>query len=140
MNVGRAFIAGVCGTLIMSLVMIGLRAAGLDLHVEQQLATMLGLNAWIVGFIVFLIIGGLVGIIYACVFEWILHQAGIGAGMLTGAYNSIFAGFFWSFAGGPGPFWMRLGAGGIGSLFLVHFVYGATVGVIYKTEHVRVEA
>jgi hypothetical protein len=134
-NTIRAFAVGVIGTVIMSLVMICLRAIDVPLHIEHRLGEAVGRGAWVPGLIVYLIIGGILALAYAAIFEWVLHQAGVGPGLLLGACNAVFAGFFWAQLNGPGPFWDRLGAEGIGALFLVHFVYGATVGGLYRTRH-----
>lgn len=138
MNPARAFGAGVIGALGMSLIMIWLRAIGVPLHIELRLASLFGTTIWAVGFAAYLVIGGILGLIYALVFELVLHQAGVGPGLMLGACTTIFAGFFWSFFSGPGQFWERFGAAGIASLFLVHFVFGAIVGGLYKTEHTLV--
>ncbi len=37
MNSGRAFVAGVVGAIVMSLIMVLLRAAGVPLHIELRL-------------------------------------------------------------------------------------------------------
>jgi len=134
-NPARAFVAGVIGALAMSLLMIWFRAIGVPLHLELRLAAMLGLHAWIVGLIAYLIVGGIIGLIYALVFEYVLNQAGIGAGLMVGACHSIFAGFIWAQFAGPGRFWDALGAPGIAALFLLHFVFGAIVGGLYRTRH-----
>ena len=119
----------------MSLVMIWLRGIGVPLHLELQLAAVLGTQAWIVGLIAYLIIGGITGLIYALAFEYILNDAGVGAGLLVGACNSIGAGFIWAHMPGPGRFWDTLGPSGIAALFLLHFIFGAIVGGLYRTEH-----
>jgi hypothetical protein len=138
LNPGRAFVAGLVGTLVMSLIMLLLRAAGVPLHVEVSLAAAAGSSLWFVGLAIYLLIGGLLGIGYALVFEYALHDAGVGPGLLLGAINTIFAGFFWSLVTGPGHFWDHLGAEGIAALFLVHFAFGAVVGGLYRTEHTLV--
>lgn len=135
MNIFRAFVAGIIGTVIMSLIMLSLRALAVPLHIELGLGALVGLGAWIPSLIVFLVVGGVLGLAYAAVFEWVLHQAGVGPGLLLGACNTIFAGFIWAQLSGPGPFWDRLGAQGIAALFLVHFAYGAVVGGLYRTRH-----
>ena len=135
MNTARAFFVGVVGTVVMSLIMLGMRAAGLPLHIEARLGTLLGGGSWIAGLAIYLLIGGVLALGYAAVFEWVLHQAGIGPGMLLGAWNTIFAGFIWAGLAGPGQFWDRLGGAGIGTLFLVHLAYGAVVGGLYRTKH-----
>ena len=139
MNTGRAFVAGVIGALVMSFIMIGLRAAGIPLHIESQLAAVLGTRVWAVGFAAHVIIGGLIGLAYAVVFEFVLNEAGVGPGILVGACNTIFAGFVWAALGGPGSFWHTLGVGGIVALFVVHVTYGAIVGGLYRTQHVLVD-
>jgi len=134
-NAARAFVAGIIGAVVMSLIMIGLRAIGVPLHLELRIAGMLGTHVWLIGLIAFVVIGGITGFIYALVFEYILNSAGVGAGLLVGACHAIFAGFIWAQLPGPGRFWDTLGVPGIASLFLLHFVYGAVVGAIYRTEH-----
>ena len=135
MNAARAFAAGVAGALAMSLVMIWLRASGVPIHLELRLAAMFGTHAWLVGLIAFLVFGGITGLVYALVFEYILNEAGVGAGLLVGACNAIFAGFIWSLVPGPGRFWEGFGVPGIASLFLLHLLFGAIVGALYRTRH-----
>jgi hypothetical protein len=134
-NVGRAFVAGIVGALVMGLIMELLRLAGVPLQIPSQLGAALGTRIWAVGFAAHLLIGGLLGLVYAFVFEYVLHEAGVGPGALLGACNTIFAGFVWSALGGPGSFWHLLGVSGIGALFLVHIAFGAVVGSLYRTEH-----
>ena len=136
MNSGRAFVAGIVGALVMSLLMVLLRAAGVPLHIELRLAAALGTRIWLIGFATHLA-------------DWRNSSAsstpscsstspkrsGIGPGVLLGAVNTIFAGFAWAFVGGPGRFWSDFGPAGVGALFLVHIVYGAVVGGLYKKEH-----
>jgi multisubunit Na+/H+ antiporter MnhB subunit len=135
-NPGRAFAAGVVGTVLMSLIMIVFRATGTPIHVELRLGATLGTQMWLVGFIMYLLIGGVFAVGYAAVFEYVLNQAGIGPGLLMGAYHTIFAGFFWATVAGPGPFWDSFGPEGIALLFLLHFTYGAVVGALYRNQHV----
>ena len=134
MHPGRAFVAGVVGALAMSLVMVGVRAAGIPLHIESQLAAALGTNAWIVGLLAHLVIGGALGILYGMAFELVLHQSGVGPGVILGAYNTIIAGFVWAAIGGPGHFWSAVGPPGIIALFLAHMTFGAVVGAAFKAE------
>lgn len=135
MNSGRAFVAGVVGALVMSLLMVLLRAAGVPLHIELRLAAALGTRIWLVGFVAHLVIGGLLGVVYALILEHVFETSGVGPGVMLGAVNTIFAGFAWAMLSGPGPFWSAFGPAGIGALFLVHMAYGAVVGGLYKNEH-----
>ena len=134
MHYGRAFLAGVVGAVAMSLVMAFLRAVGIPLHIEAQLAAALGTRAWIVGLMVHLLIGGAIGIAYGIMFERILPESGVGLGVLLGAINAIFAGFAWAIIGAPGRFWSDLGAQGAIALLIAHITFGAVVGAAFKAE------
>lgn len=135
MHGARAFGAGVIGALVLSGLMLGMRAAGLPIHIEERLAEMFGLHAWIVGFIAYLVFGGLIGLIYGGLFE-VINQAGVGPGALFGWIHAIFAGFVWAMVNGPGRFWWNFGVTGVAVLFLVHIVFGAIVGAVYRPVHV----
>jgi hypothetical protein len=87
------------------------------------------------GLTLYVLIGGAVALAYAAFFEWALQQSGVGPGLLLGACNTIIAGFLWATGSDPGKFWVHFGAAGIAALFLVHFVYGAVVGGLYRTKH-----
>ncbi len=135
MNIGRAFIAGIVAAAAASVVMLVLRAAGLPLDIQTQLAAMFGTSGLMLGLAFYLLVGGAVALVYAVVFEWVLNQAGVGAGLLLGACNTIIAGFLWAQGTDPGRFWQHFGAPGMAALFLVHFVYGGVVGGLYQTKH-----
>jgi hypothetical protein len=134
MHPGRAFLAGVVGALAMSLVMAGVRAAGIPLHIESQLAAVLGTNQWFAGLAAHLLIGGVLGIVYGMAFELVLHTSGVGPGVILGAYNTIIAGFVWAALGGPGHFWSAVGPQGIIALLVAHMTFGAVVGAAFKAE------
>ncbi len=135
MYTGRAFIAGIVAAAAASVVMLMLRTAGLPLDIQTQLAVMFGASGLVLGLAFYLVVGGAVALVYAVVFEWVLNQAGVGAGLLLGACNTIIAGFLWSRGSDPGRFWQHFGAPGMAALFLVHFVYGGVVGGLYRTKH-----
>ena len=138
MHQGRAFVAGVAGAVVMTLLIMWFTAAGIPLPIDTRLAALLGTRMWAVGLVIHLLVGGALGVLYAFVFEHVVHQSGVGVGMMVGAYNTIFAGFIWAVLGGPGPFWDRAGAAGIFALFLSHVAYGAVVGALYPREAVRI--
>lgn len=138
MHAGRAFVAGVSGALVMTVVMMWFGAIGVPLQIQSQLASLLGTRVWAVGFAAHLLIGGLLGIVYAFVFEHVLHQSGAGAGLLLGACNTIFAGYVWAMIGGPGAFWHSAGPQGVIALFLSHLAYGTVVGSLYRSDQVPI--
>lgn len=138
MHTGRAFAAGIAAALVMTVLMIGFRSAGIPLQIESQLASRLGTQVWAVGFAAHLLIGGALGVAYAFVFEHVIHQSGVGAGLMIGSYNTIFAGFVWAAIGGPGAFWGGAGPQGVIALFLSHLAYGAIVGGLYRSEQVPI--
>ena len=138
MHVGRAFVAGVAGALAMTVIMSLFRAAGIPLQVEAQLAALLGTRIWAAGLAAHLLVGGGLGIVYALVFEYVLHQSGVGAGLMLGALNTIFAGFVWAALGGPGAFWHTVGPQGVIALFFAHLAYGAAVGGLYRSDQVPI--
>jgi hypothetical protein len=80
MNWGKAFIAGVIGGAVMSILLALARAMGMPANLEVMQGTMLGLEpgatAWIVGFIMHLMISGLIALVYAAGFEYVTHRAG----------------------------------------------------------------
>jgi hypothetical protein len=137
-NAGRAFVAGVIGALAMSFIMIWLRVIGVPLHIESQLAAALGTRMWVVGLLAHVVIGGLIAIVFALVFEFVLNESGVGPGLMVGACNTIFAGFVWTAQGGPGSLRHTLGPSGIGALFLLQMMFGAIVGGLYRTRHALV--
>ena len=135
MHYGRAFTAGLVGAAVMSLLLAAVRAAGVPLPIEARLAELLGTHIWAVGLVAHLLIGGCFGLVYAAVFEFGLHQGGLGPGAMLGAYQTILAGFAWGLLGGPGHFWSSIGPDGVAALFLVHVAFGAVVGSLYPTEY-----
>jgi hypothetical protein len=131
----RAFIDGIVAAAVANGVMVLLRTLGLRLDIDTQLAALFGMSSWVVGLALYLLIGGAFALVYAVIFEWALNQAGVGPGLLLGAWHTIVAGFIWASTTDPGRFWVHFGAGGIAALFLVHFVYGGVVGGMYRTKH-----
>jgi hypothetical protein len=135
-NAGRAFVAGIVAAAVASAIVLLLRPVGVPLDIFSRLAERSGASSWVVGLTLYVLIGGGVALVYAAFFEWALHQAGVGPGLLLGACNTIIAGFLWAASGpDPGKFWVHFGAAGIAALFLVHLVYGAVVGGLYRTRH-----
>ncbi|NUR32947.1 MAG: hypothetical protein HOQ30_02980 [Gemmatimonadaceae bacterium] len=148
MKAGRAFVAGMVGGAAMSAVMwMGRSLRGMDVNLSMMLGTMFvqppGGTAWIVGFIMHLMISGLIALIYASAFEHVTHRSGWGIGMLFSLVHSIGTGLFMGMVPAmhpmiksgqmpaPGMFMAHKGAMYVVMLFVLHAIYGAIVGGMY---------
>ncbi len=146
MNTGRAFGAGVVGGVVMTILMWMARTfMGMHMNLSMMEGTMLvqppGPTAWIVGFIMHLIISGLIALLYAWAFEHVTHRAGAAVGAGFGLIHAVIAGFAMGMVPAihplipqmmpaPGAFLSNI-PGGVIALFVLHLVYGAVVGAIY---------
>ncbi|MGI8548146.1 MAG: hypothetical protein ACR2M1_12585 [Gemmatimonadaceae bacterium] len=146
MKTGKAFSAGVIGAIVMVILMWMARTfTGMQINLSMMLGTMflpMGMGAWIMGFIMHLIIGGVIGIIYAWGFEHLTHKAGWTVGVGFGFINAIVAGIFMGripaihpripeMMPAPGFFLLNMGMMGLIGLFVMHMIYGAVVGAMY---------
>ncbi len=146
MKWGRAFWAGVIGGAIMSILMALARAAGMPVNIGMMLGTLTGLpvspGAWLVGFILHLVISGLIAFVYAWGFEYAAHRANAGIGAAFAAIHVVLAGFFLGVMPAlhplmptpmspPGIFLSNLGAIGIIAFIALHAIYGLIVGGMY---------
>src|SRR5690606_35157864 len=78
-----AFPVGVVGGAAMSAVMFLARLLGLQANLGMMLGTLFlppGAVAWGVGFVVHLVVSGLIGLLYGRGFERVTHRASAGAG------------------------------------------------------------
>ena len=154
MSAGRAFVAGMVGGAAMSAVMwMGRSMLGMDVNLSMMLGTMFvqppGAVAWIVGFIMHLMISGLIALIYAWGFEHVTHRAGWLVGVLFSLIHSIGTGLFMGMVPAmhplipekmpaPGFFLANKGGMYVVMLFVLHAIYGAIVGAMYgSVEHAR---
>lgn len=145
MKTGKAFAAGMVGSIVMVLLMWMARTfMGMHINLSMMLGTMflpMGMGAWIMGFIMHLIIGGIIGIIYAWGFERVTHKAGWTVGLGFSVIHAIIAGIFMGMIPvihprippmpAPGFFLLNMGMMGIIGLFVMHMIYGAIVGAMY---------
>jgi hypothetical protein len=127
MKTGRAFVSGVVGGAVMSAMLAMARMMGMPAKLETMLGTMFlpeGAAAWLLGFVMHLMISGLIALIYAWGFENVTHRAGwlVGAGF--GLVHSIVGGVFMGMMPmmhpkipemmpAPGAFMSNLGAMGV---------------------------
>jgi hypothetical protein len=142
----RAFGVGVAGGVVMTASMAIFRAFGVPADLEMMLGTLTGAQPgkgpWIAGFFLHLLISGIIGILYAIGFQYVLRAASWRAGLLVAVVHGIVAGFVMAIVPAihplipermpaPGAFMANLGAGGIADFWMARFVYGATVGALY---------
>jgi hypothetical protein len=144
-KVSRAIFSGILGALAMSLTMLLMRNFGINVSLEALLGSLLPTNniasAWLGGFALHLLIGGVVGLVYAFVFEVAVQRSGPVLGMGLGLAHGLMAGLFMSgiramnpldlnMVSAPGAFLMNLRLGPLVFLSL-HCIYGLVVGVAY---------
>lgn len=152
MKAGKAFVAGMVGGAVMSALMWMARMMGMPANLEMMLGTMVadpGTTAWMIGFVMHLMLSGAIALIYAWAFEHVTHRAGwlVGAGF--GIVHAIIAGMVMGMMPmmhprmpnpvmPPGAFLSNLGTMGVVAEFMLHMVYGAVVGAMYGAViHIR---
>jgi len=146
MKTGKAFQAGVIGAVVMSLLMFLARSVmGMPANLEMMLGTMFtepGNTAWIIGFVMHLLISGCIALLYGFAFENIAHRAGWLAGAGFGAVHAVIAGVFMGMISSvhprmpdpvmpPGAFMSNMGMMGIVAIIMLHIIFGAVVGQLY---------
>ncbi|MGH7529761.1 MAG: hypothetical protein ACREMN_05215, partial [Gemmatimonadales bacterium] len=95
MNVGRAITAGLAGGLAMTALGALIRLAGVPMNGEMMMGTMLsapGTGAWLIGFMMHLMLSVLIALIYAWGFEHVTHRAGVGVGLGFALIHIVIAG------------------------------------------------
>ncbi len=152
MRAGLAFWAGVIGAAVMVLGMWIARLVGAtDFNFGYWWGSMLFVNtsaaSWIAGFVIHLIIGGLVGLAFAAAFEaigrsnWWLGLAGgiifaVIAGLVVGGLSKVHPAIPGTIPD-PGYFTANYGTASVIAFWIVYLVYGAIVGSMYVPVHGR---
>lgn len=153
-NWALAFFAGVVGAVIMTILFAVGRAVDIPFNLAMILGSWVtlevGVGTWILGFVMHVILGGLFGMIYASFFHgW--RRADWMAGIALSIPHIVIAGFFfwvlpyvhgaipehpafpylgflaWNYGG-----WVFL------ELIVLHLIYGAVVGEIYRERPARI--
>lgn len=152
MRSGRAIVFGVLGAAAISVMSVGLRAAGLPIRLELLLGTLTGLQpgptAFVVGLAMHLAIGGLFGVLYGWLFERVWDHGGAATGAILAVLHSALIGMAVGLTPqfhplvpeqirDPGPYFANTGVAGVISFFVIHILYGAIVGAGYG--HVAAE-
>jgi hypothetical protein len=145
MKILRAITGGILGALAMSLAMFLMRSFGIHLSLEALLGSMIPQNEFVStqvgGFVLHLLIGAVVALVYAFVFEVAVQRSGALMGGGLGLAHGLLAGLFMSgiqamnpldpnVASAPGPFLSHMTLGPLVFLML-HCLYGIVVGVVY---------
>jgi hypothetical protein len=143
---GRAFLAGVVGAALGSLVEIVAQAAGVPANIEMLLGTMLGgapgALRWTVGLLLLLAGGGVLALGYAAMFEY-WGRAGWLAGLALGIPQAIALGALLGLAPlvhplvpgvlpAPGSFMSGFGTAGVALHVTTQLLFGALVGAMYE--------
>ncbi len=146
MNYGKAFIGGMVGGAVMSALMAMARLMGMPVNLEMMLGTMVGLGpnttTWILGFLMHLMISGLIALAYGAGFEYVTHRADWKAGAAFSILHILIGGMFMGMVPimhplvpeqmpAPGAFMSNLGAMGVAAFVMLHLIYGAIVGAMY---------
>lgn len=146
MKIGKAFLAGVMGGVATTVLLAIVRGAGVPVNLEEVMGSMitgsLGPSAFSVGFILHLVLSGLIGLLYAAGFEYGTRRADWLTGVAFSLVHTLLAGLFTivlplvhplmpTQVPPPGPFMAGLGLTGVAVFILIHLVYGAIVGAIY---------
>jgi hypothetical protein len=151
-NWGRAFICGMFGSAILMawldiFYMMGFTTFNLELFVGTILRNSLEFapRAWLVGAIANLIFGGIFGVFYGYLFEYITHRSGAKLGFEFGILHTAIVGiavlpFFQVvhdqmgiplYPNGLGFLGARLGLMTPLAIFFGHLLFGATMGLFY---------
>lgn len=142
----RAVLFGIVGAIVMSLLSVLLRAAGVPIQMEMILGTLTGIppgpTAFVVGELLHVGIGALFGLIYGALFEKVWNHGGAGTGMILSVLHACLIGILFGLVArvhpyvprelrDPGAYFSNLGIAGVLSFFALHILYGAIVGAGY---------
>ncbi len=150
MRAGLAFWAGVLGAIVMSIGMwIAYAAGATGFSFGWWWGSMILGNtsgaAWIIGFAIYLILGGLIGLAYAAVFEAI-GRSNWALGLLGGFIQLVIGGFVLGWISDvhpaipqvivhPGFFTAYWGWASILTFCLMTLAFGVIVGSLYEPIH-----
>jgi hypothetical protein len=143
---GRAFLAGVAGAAVVTLIELLARGAGIPANLEMLLGTMSGGTPgalrWLAGLVLHLTGGGLLGIGYAVVFEY-WRRAGWLPGLALGVPQALVFGAALGLLprihplvpdvlAAPGRFMAAFGVPGVVLHLTINLGFGALIGVMYE--------
>jgi hypothetical protein len=138
--------AGIIASLVDSIIFVAARITGITRYNKEFRLARFGdafsrtPAAWFYGLILSLVVGGLVGWLYALGFEAIRKQirSGWDTGIGLGVVHWLIAGSVMGLTSGMGYFAGGLGTPTVVLFFLSHLVFGAIVGGLYLPPTLRV--
>ncbi len=153
MRAGLAFLAGVIGAAVMVLGMWLSRMTGgtgfnFGFWWGSIVTGTTSVGSWWIGFVIHLILGGLVGLIFAAFFESIGRSNWL-LGLLGGVVFTIIGGLVLEWISlvhpaipgvipNPGYFTATWGVGSVVTFCIVSLIYGIIVGGMYEPRHKRI--
>ena len=145
MKVGKALIAGIVGGVAMTLLAWLGRQMGIGLNGEMMLGTMVsspGSAAWLIGFVMHMMLSVVIALAYAWGFERVTHRAGAVVGLGFAVIHVILAGMVMGIIPAmhpmipeqmpaPGAFMANMGTTFVALFVIEHLTFGAIVGAMY---------
>lgn len=158
MNFGKAFLAGVVGGAVMTVMvamgrMIGMTQMNLEMALGSMMTQTISTMSWVMGLVMHLIISGLIACLYAVGFEYVTHRAGWLIGVGFSIIHIIIGGTVMGMMGNihpmmvqaappppgrllaPGFFATNFGMMTTMAFVVLHLIYGAIVGAMYTPVH-----
>ncbi len=151
MRVGLAFVAGMIGWAVMVALVILLRAVNAtDLNLSMIVGSLftgqVSSGTWVLGFVLGLVISGLIALVYAAAFEGMRHS-NWRLGLIGGAIHAVIGGLFFGLLPSfhpampdllppPGAYAANYGTMTVIGFIATHLAFGIIVGGMYKTVHI----
>jgi hypothetical protein len=147
---GWAFASGALGAVVLAVLLVAAQALGItDLNLLLLTGTLVGVPpgsaSWVVGFVVHLLAGGVIGLLYAAIFEAWRHadwRRGAAVGVPHAFLGGVLLGFLplvhpalteYPELRAPGFLGVNFGWQTVVTFIVLHVAYGAVVGGIYGT-------
>ena len=145
MKVGKAVSAGLAGGGAMTALAWLVRQMGIDMNAEMMLGTMVsspGSAAWLIGFVMHMMLSVAIAFIYAWGFERVTHRAGAVVGLGFAVIHVILAGMVMGIIPAmhpmipeqmpaPGAFMANMGTTFVALFVIEHLMFGTIVGAMY---------
>ncbi len=146
-NASLAFLAGVLGGVILTLLLslarlFELTSLNLVMFLGAMFTQSLTAGTWILGFVIHLLISGLIGMVYGLIFSKVWGPANWWHGLVIAIPHLIIGGLFLllmpainpavpELLPSPGAFAENYGTWAVLLFIVGHLVYGAVVGAVY---------